>query len=40
MILKVVLLNPTVLPHFYNSNFEPHDSQSNDVEPYSFPALL
>jgi len=40
MALKVVMLNLTVLPHFYNSNFEPHGSQSSDVESHHSPALL
>jgi len=40
MILKVVMLNPTVFPHFYNSKFEPRGSQSSDVEPHGSAALL
>jgi len=40
MALKVVMLNLTILPHFYNSNFEPHGSQSSDAEPHDSPALV
>jgi len=39
-VLKAVMLNLTVLPHFYNSKSEPRGSQSSGVESHHSPALL